>query len=981
MLPVQHNHHQQQPQSLQSALQMDQNHHLIQQHQDQHEQQGGPPGQPPAQGSQPPASKRRKRADGTGEEASSPAEPRRLRRSHEACARCRSKKIKCDSKHPRCTACTTAGTECNQEDRHRQTLTPRGYTERLEHQLAQCEALIKRQIPGFSRDSLDEILAREGIDVGPLGPSPAFPAMDPSRAFGSKPGAYPPMYPPPMMGPYPPPMMPGPYGPHYHQIPMHGPPGAYPMHPPPFPPQPYPHPPPVMHAHAPEGAHPPPPISAPPPTAADATSAGPQLTKGTDPHGHDMSSAQALAKAFGVSDVITSGLKLDPVHEVIPVNPNALPKIEIANPRDASQWITVSIRREPYNTEGAPNTLSLYGPVTKSPHVEVWLPKDRKFGKYIVEGYFARLNIHRPVYARKDFDKIFNDLYDGTGHVLDPGHLCSVYLILALGTLSELNHRAVNANLDAEKDQFLGSSVAKKLMPHEWPTHTEFFERALGVKPDLRVSITSLQALILLHWLLYTERQGRTLWRLTGTLVRLSVELGLHHDPTTQFVPDTTQPLFTPEEAQQRIRLWACVLIHDRGTSILLGRPLAISTSDTNTPHPLRAKNFHFAQFSEHFELSQPVADIQADIINSLYAPARQATDTIWRNAKRIIKRMTEFRRSLPEKYHYYFTGTHDWSMDKKVQLVAGITEDEGLTLLKIGIARILMLRALFSFKDLGYAQKHKALIDAIITAHNVIIIHNQLIRFPDIGFFTSPIPLHIAAMVILYGHMSKVECLPPAIALEDVWMALDMIPRFRWRWERKDANGGHPLIAKLVEHVMGVNLQAVKPSNPHSPPVLIPEPDWEEPTSPSLKSQHNTPIISGAGGPYGPNSPMYGPHLPNGSSAGASAMARSNSGGSTPPDKNLADVPQALFYPFFPENGVPTNLPNAGLPGTSDGPGKGRQDYKELLMAVAAAQDGYGANEGFLSEEKDPGLAPQQQTQGGWVSVPGSRPMHSYTP
>jgi hypothetical protein len=42
-------------------------------------------------------------------------------------------------------------------------------------------------------------------------------------------------------------------------------------------------------------------------------------------------------------------------------------------------------------------------------------------------------------------------------------------------------------------------------MPPEWPVHDEFFERALAVKPDLRVSVSSLQALILLHWYLYTE--------------------------------------------------------------------------------------------------------------------------------------------------------------------------------------------------------------------------------------------------------------------------------------------------------------------------------------------------------------------------------------------------------------------------------------------------------------------------------------------
>ena len=45
----------------------------------------------------------------------------------------------------------------------------------------------------------------------------------------------------------------------------------------------------------------------------------------------------------------------------------------------------------------------------------------------------------------------------------------------------------------------------------------------------------------------------------------------------------------------------------------------------------------------------------------------------------------------------------------------------------------------------------------AVVTANNIIIIHNHLIRFPDIGFFVSAIPLHIATMVILYGHINIV--------------------------------------------------------------------------------------------------------------------------------------------------------------------------------------------------------------------------------
>jgi len=194
-------------------------------------------------------------------------------------------------------------------------------------------------------------------------------------------------------------------------------------------------------------------------------------------------------------------------------------------------------------------------------------------------------------------------------------------------------------------------------------------------------------------------------------MVRLGIELGLNHDPTTQNIFDAT-------ECQLRIRLWGIVLVHDRGTSILLGRPLAISPNDTNTPHPVRPKSSRL-DVSEHFLLSHPIAQIQADIINSLYSPHGQSADSTVRHATRIVKSMVEFRRQLPDKYKRYFGGTVEWSLEEKTKLVQEITEDEGLTLLKIGIARILLLRALFSNKDLDFSQRHKALLDGELTVSN----------------------------------------------------------------------------------------------------------------------------------------------------------------------------------------------------------------------------------------------------------------------
>lgn len=451
------------------------------------------------------------------------------------------------------------------------------------------------------------------------------------------------------------------------------------------------------------------------------------------------------------------------------------------------------------------------------------------------------------------------------------------------------------------------------------------------------------------------------MWRLVGSLVRLAVELGLHHDPTTQFNPSTQQPLFSEEEQLMRIRLWAIVIVHDRGTSILLGRPLAIAPSDSNTPAPKVRKdadgNVIDVEFSPHFEHSSPVADIQADIITSLYTPNRQDKATIMRHATRIIKRFHEIRKSLPEKYQYYFGGTEEWTLERKRELVKQITEDEGLTLLKIGIARILLLRALFSSKELPYEQRRQALVDAIITSHNTIVVHNQLIRYPEIGFFTSPSPLHIAAMVILYGQTSKCDCLPKNTALEDIWLALDMLPRFRWRWERKDANGGHPLIAKVAERVLEVNFETLHPE-PVANPIFLPEPKWEEyVASPPPLSQQPTPTMSASSVQHGGH-PMYGPQP---RPANSSTVAK---GDTTPPEKSMANFPTTLFYPFHPDAPLPTNY-SSGSANSSPG-------YQEYLAVVATTQDmtypNHSAHEAYIDDTQHRGQ-PHHPGMGTWVT------------
>jgi hypothetical protein len=100
------------------------------------------------------------------------------------------------------------------------------------------------------------------------------------------------------------------------------------------------------------------------------------------------------------------------------------------------------------------------------------------------------------------------------------------------------------------------------------------------------------------------------------------------------------------------------------------------------------------------------------------------------RHATRIVKSMVEFTRQLPERYQKYFKGSEHLPSEERNKLVEAITEDEGLTLLKIGIARILLLRVLFNSEALVMPQRQKALLDGALPAIKFSIVYRFLTIF-----------------------------------------------------------------------------------------------------------------------------------------------------------------------------------------------------------------------------------------------------------
>lgn len=213
---------------------------------------------------------------------------------------------------------------------------------------------------------------------------------------------------------------------------------------------------------------------------------------------------QNLAKNFGVTEEVMEQTKVYEYvqdNEDFAVGSSGLSSgrdrriNEASLPREANKWIAVELPREFVET---PSTMS-----PPLPSIRVWLPRDRNTTKRVVNVYFERLNYHRPALDQLDFENDLNALYEGEINIQrhNQGFICTMYLVFALGTLNEVNHRAF---LD-EESPVSSPTVKKKYQLEGWPDHDEFFEWGLFYKPEIQATISALQALILLHWYLYTE--------------------------------------------------------------------------------------------------------------------------------------------------------------------------------------------------------------------------------------------------------------------------------------------------------------------------------------------------------------------------------------------------------------------------------------------------------------------------------------------
>jgi hypothetical protein len=229
---------------------------------------------------------------------------------------------------------------------------------------------------------------------------------------------------------------------------------------------------------------------------------------------------------------------------------------------------------------------------------------------------------------------------------------------------------------------------------------------------------------------------------------------------------------------------------------------------------------------------------------------------------------------------------------------------------------------------------------------------HAILTSIPDIGFFVSPLPLHLAAITIIYGQSCGFTTLTYETGYEDVQSALHITPALRWKWERKDASGGvHPITLELANRVF-----KRKPSMSDRPKQLsdfMPEVDWND------DSMNVVPIPETQLGHWPSGLFLPGPVSPERHQLSHARTDGSNSSQSASPNGQHAVPAQmpmpvngsAMAGPAMPGNGTTSYFKQEDL------------DFSSLFAQVP----GYAINfqpepehpQLFMDEEKDRAARP----------------------
>lgn len=150
----------------------------------------------------------------------------------------------------------------------------------------------------------------------------------------------------------------------------------------------------------------------------------------------------------------------------------------------------------------------------------------------------------------------------------------------------------------------------------------------------------------------------------------------------------------------------------------MFGRPLAVQIADYRTPFPTRllppsasqdlslsllgsagASDESISFFSEDFELSKGLMDIQGEIVCLLLRPGKLTGEELILHAVEIEKQLEDWRQSMPPYYKRWFGASSLFRTQQAAaeegagdELLADVTVDGGLVMLKYAILRYAFL-------------------------------------------------------------------------------------------------------------------------------------------------------------------------------------------------------------------------------------------------------------------------------------------------
>jgi hypothetical protein len=417
--------------------------------------------------------------------------------------------LQCDAKFPTCSACEANGIECAQEDKHRQTARPRWYLELVETQIHKCVALLSNFISAFELERLDDYLSEFGIDDGlyhsphetihPPRPSPTVRTLeDTGIGYEEKLGLK--------------------YSSQSVPEPSHN--GSK-------------NPSPLSEAHHSQDTiveHLQGPLPKPPPTRDPRNDSNVPGSVIPGPLPHDLSDRQGLITSFQVSRKLARSLE-----QGTPLSPSlsVYPSYDMFSVEPIQDDVLAGLAQDGHDTSRKIDQYWIPAPLRRSERSLLkqpfFLPRNRDRVASVLNTYFDDLNPHRPVFIREEFiamvDSLYDSLEDEKAAAISPkyvdvpkdsGFLCSVYLVLALGTRCQENQSCRLALPRASK------------IYGDWPHPETFYKYAISLKPDLPNSITTLQAFILLHWYLYIEV------RAPGCSYVLSAQIYFHSPATRE---------------------------------------------------------------------------------------------------------------------------------------------------------------------------------------------------------------------------------------------------------------------------------------------------------------------------------------------------------------------------------------------------------------------------------------------------------------